>query len=67
MKKVIFALSLLLVGVTSCDNQEDTDNGITEDNYPKVSFSKIQLSEDSPFEVGVPTVTTTQTYSYNQG
>ena len=30
-------------------------------------FSTIRLTEDSPYEAGVPTVTTTQTYSYKRG
>lgn len=66
MRKIIFALSLLLLGMTACDNNEDPDNGKPNGNYPTVSFSKIQLSEDSSIE-GTPTVTTTQTYLYNQG
>ncbi len=66
MRKIIFALSLLFVGMTACDNNEDPDNGKPNGNYPTISFSKIQLSEDSSIE-GTPTVTTTQTYLYNQG
>lgn len=35
--------------------------------YPYTSFSKIQLSENSRKETGVPTVTTTFTYLYAEG
>lgn len=64
MRKFIFALSVMLMGITAC---EDGNNHTDDRNYPTVSFSKIQLSENSPFESNVPTVTTTQTYSYHGG
>lgn len=64
MKKLIFASLVVLAAVTAC---KDDDEPANSGNRPAVSFTKIQLTEDSPFEAGVPTVTTTQTYLYNQG
>ena len=64
MRKIVFALSVVLTVITACeDNHDSTVNG----NRSTVPFSKIQLSEKSTYEAGVPTVTTTQTYSYSQG
>jgi len=64
MRKIVFALSVVLTVMTACeDNHDSTVNG----NRSTVPFSKIQLSEKSTYEAGVPTVTTTQTYSYSQG
>lgn len=64
MRKIVFALSVVLTVMTACeDNHDSTVNG----NRSTVPFSKIQLSEKSAYEAGVPTVTTTQTYSYSQG
>lgn len=64
MKKLVFTLLVVFTGITACeDNNDSVNNG----NYPTVPFSKIQLSEDSPYEAKVPTVTTTQTYLYNKG
>ena len=64
MRKIVFALSVVLTVMTACeDNNDSTVNG----NRSAVPFSKIQLSEKSAYEAGVPTVTTTQTYSYSQG
>lgn len=64
MRKIVFALSVVLTVMTACeDNNDSTING----NRSAVPFSKIQLSEKSAYEAGVPTVTTTQTYSYSQG
>lgn len=61
MRKIVFALSVILTVMTACeDNNDSTVNG----NRSAVPFSKIQLSEKSAYEAGVPTVTTTQTYSY---
>ncbi|WP_018669166.1 DUF4595 domain-containing protein [Bacteroides gallinarum] len=62
MKKLTLALLVAAIGITACEN--DTDGS---DNRPAVPFSKIQLSENSPAEAGVPTVTTTQTYLYDRG
>ena len=62
MKKLTLALLVAAIGITACEN--DTDDS---DNRPAVPFSKIQLSENSPAEAGVPTVTTTQTYLYDRG
>jgi hypothetical protein len=53
-----------LTVITAC---EDNDTPANNGKRPTVPFSKIQLSEDSPYEAEVPTVTTTQTYSYIQG
>ena len=62
MRKIVFALSVVLTVMTACeDNNDSTVNG----NRSAVPFSKIQLSEKSAYEAGVPTVTTTQTYSYS--
>lgn len=64
MRKIVFALSVVLTVMTACeDNNDSTING----NRSAVPFSQIQLSEKSAYEAGVPTVTTTQTYSYSQG
>ena len=64
MRKIVFALSVVLTVMTACeDNHDSTVNG----NRSTVPFSKIQLSEKSTYEAGAPTVTTTQTYSYSQG
>jgi hypothetical protein len=63
MRKIVFALSVVLTVMTACeDNNDSTING----NRSAVPFSQIQLSEKSAYEAGVPTVTTTQTYSYSQ-
>lgn len=60
MRKIVFALSVVLTVMTACeDNNDSTING----NRSAVPFSQIQLSEKSAYEAGVPTVTTTQTYS----
>ena len=59
MRKIVFALSVVLTVMTACeDNNDSTING----NRSAVPFSQIQLSEKSAYEAGVPTVTTTQTY-----
>lgn len=57
MRKIVFALSVVLTVMTACeDNNDSTVNG----NRSAVPFSKIQLSEKSAYEAGVPTVTTSQ-------
>lgn len=63
MKRLTLALLAAVIGITACEN--DTDG--SGNRPPGVPFSKIRLSENSPAEAGVPTVTTTQTYLYNQG
>lgn len=64
MKKLIFTLLVALTVITAC---EDNDTPANNGKRLPIPFSKIQLSENSPYEAGVPTVTTTQTYSYAQG
>ena len=55
---------IILIATTACeDNNDSGGNG----SCPTVPFSTIRLTEDSPYEAGVPTVTTTQTYSYKRG
>lgn len=52
MRKIVFALSVVLTVMTACeDNNDSTVNG----NRSAVPFSKIQLSEKSAYEAGVPT------------
>lgn len=64
IKKLIFSLLIILIATTACeDNNDSGGNG----SCPTVPFSTIRLTEDSPYEAGVPTVTTTQTYSYSEG
>lgn len=64
MRKIVFALSVVLTVMTACENNNDsTING----NRSAVPFSQIQLSEKSAYEAGVPTVTTTQTYFIQSG
>lgn len=65
-KKQIYILLLLLIGMTGC-NDDEPGIGNPKGKYPVTSFTKIQLSEDSPYEAGVPTVTTTQTYLFSSG
>lgn len=51
MRKIVFALSVVLTVMTACeDNNDSTING----NRSAVPFSKIQLSEKSAYEAGVP-------------
>ena len=55
---------IILIATTAGeDNNDSGGNG----SCPTVPFSTIRLTEDSPYEAGVPTVTTTQTYSYKRG
>ena len=63
MKKIVFTLLVAFTVLTACEDNNDSANS----SNPAMAFSKIQLSEDSPYEAGTPTVTTTQTYSYSQG
>ena len=52
MRKIVFALSVVLTVMTACeDNNDSTING----NRSAVPFSQIQLSEKSAYEAGVPT------------
>lgn len=67
MNKQFFILPLLLIGVTGCNDDEEPGSGNAEGNYPATAFTKIQLSEVSPYEPGAPAVTTTQTYSFSNG
>lgn len=54
MRKIVFALSVVLTVMTACeDNNDSTVNG----NRSTVPFSKIQLSEKSTYEAGVPPAT----------
>lgn len=68
---------LLICLSTACSNDPEDDpgsggngssgTGIEEPVYPPVACSKIQLMENSRREAGVPTVTTTRTYLYDEG
>ncbi len=47
MRKIVFALSIVLTAMTACeDNNDSTVNG----NRPTVPFSKIQLRKKVPMK-----------------
>lgn len=60
MKRPVFILFAILATLTACENGNDSAD------YP-AACSKIQLSEERPYEAGVPTVTTLQTFLFSQG
>lgn len=60
MKRPVITLCTILAVLTACEDGNDSDD------YP-AACSKIQLSEESPYEANVPTVTTVQTFLFSQG
>ncbi len=65
MRKIVFALSVVLFTVmTACEDNNDS----TINRKPSaVPFFPNSTIGKNAYEAGVPTVTTTQTYSYSPG